>query len=206
MISPYRENCNYSSLGRVWLNIGAVLHIWEQRDMIKMTRKWSYGRASSSRHPQPTPGRAVFSPWWIWEPLESCHCCPAMGNQLSLQGVSGEVRCCLPVPGMSYQESLLPGAAPLVYEGWDESAERKAVNGCRKEWLHHLPGGWATRVTSWLCKNWATFGQGGEVLAKAFSLLIDPYLLHEGKTSVRRSVQHLGGHDCLLRNQWSFIY
>lgn len=49
-------------------------------------------------------------------------------------------------------------------------------------------------MTSWLCKNWATFGQGGEVLAKAFSLLIDSYLLHEGKTSVRRSVQHLGGH------------
>lgn len=117
-----------------------------------------------------------------------------MGNKLWLQGVSGEVRCCLPGPGMYYQESLLPGAASLAYDGWDESAERKAANGCRKEWLHHLPGGWATRVTSWLCKNWATFGQGGEVLAKAFSLLIDSYLLHEGKTSVRRSVQHLGGH------------
>lgn len=49
-------------------------------------------------------------------------------------------------------------------------------------------------MTSWLCKNWATFGQGGEVLAKAFSLLVDSYLLHEGKPSVRGSIQHLGGH------------
>lgn len=37
--------------------------------------------------------------------------------------------------------------------------------------------GMSTHVTSWLCKNWATFGQGGEVLAKAVSLLTDSYLL-----------------------------
>lgn len=159
-----------------------------------MKRKWSYAGLVPPGTPSPPLWeRAVSSPWWIWEHLEPCHWCPPMGNQPLLQGVSGEVRCCLPVPGMCYQESLLPGAASLAYEGWDESAERKAVNGCRKEWLHHLPGGWATRVTSWLCKNWATFGQGGEVLAKAFSLLIDSYLLHEGKTSVRRSGE-LGGH------------
>lgn len=48
--------------------------------------------------------------------------------------------------------------------------------------------GMSTHVTSWLCKNWATFGQGGEVLAKAVSLLTDSYLLHGGKTTIGRSI------------------
>lgn len=41
--------------------------------------------------------------------------------------------------------------------------------------------GMSTHVTSRLCKNWATFGQGGEILAKAVSLLTDSYLLCGGK-------------------------
>lgn len=48
--------------------------------------------------------------------------------------------------------------------------------------------GMSTHVTSWLCKNWATFGQGGEVLAKAVSLLTDSYLPRGGKTTLRRSI------------------
>lgn len=51
----------------------------------------------------------------------------------------------------------------------------------------------STHVTSWLCKNWATFGQGGEVLAKAVSLLTDSYLLRGGKNNSQEiylSVQH----------------
>lgn len=43
--------------------------------------------------------------------------------------------------------------------------------------------GMSTHVTSWLCKNWATFGQGGEVLAKAVSLLTDSYLPRGGKNN-----------------------
>lgn len=51
--------------------------------------------------------------------------------------------------------------------------------------------GMSTHVTSQLCKNWAIFGQGGEVLAKAVSLLTDSYLLRGGKTTIKDlSVQH----------------
>lgn len=71
MISPYRENCNYSSLGRVWLNIGAFLHIWEQRGMIKMKRKWSYAGLVPPGIPSP--------PLWEQPPLLG-----GFGNHLRL--------------------------------------------------------------------------------------------------------------------------
>lgn len=66
--------------------------------------------------------------------------------------------------------------------------------------------GTSTHVTSWLCKNWATFGQGGEVLAKAVSLLTDSYLLHGGKTTIRRSIcAALEDVDGLFSCQWPSV-
>lgn len=55
--------------------------------------------------------------------------------------------------------------------------------------------GMSTHVTSWLCKNWATFGQGGEVLAKAVSLLTDSYLLRGGGNNYQEiCLCSTGGH------------
>lgn len=107
-----------------------------------------------------------------------------------------------------------PGVYSLVRPGFLEQlplSVRAEMSLQGDEWVQKgvatSPAwGMSTHVTPWLCKNWATFGQGGEVLAKAVSLLTDSYLFHGGKTTIRRSVcTALEDVDRLLNCQWPSI-
>lgn len=60
-------------------------------------------------------------------------------------------------------------------------------------------------MTLRLCKNWATFGQGGEALTKAFVLPIDSYLLHGEKQVFKVLHSVLGGGNGLPSTLAYFI-
>lgn len=67
-------------------------------------------RASSSRHPlpsTPTPLRAVSSPWWISEPLESCLVVHQQGTNFYSRGGAGEVRMMLFLVGFQAQVCMI---------------------------------------------------------------------------------------------------
>lgn len=166
--------------------------------MGKTGRKYSY----AGLVPPGIPRERAFSCLgWIWGPLESL---------LSTSRESAS-SCAEQWRSKPFLLVSRPGEYSQEHPGFLERlplSVRAEMSLQGDEWV--LEGvaaspawGMSTHVTSRLCKNWATFGQGGEVLAKVVSLLTDSYLLRGGKTTIRRSVcTALEGIDRLLSCQW----
>lgn len=154
--------------------MGAILNIWENSDSQWEMEMILLLRRGPSLWASVAPGDNPIS--FPVENTESCGCWLSHQHPSNLYSWkklgSGESAFPfnLAVPTAKYlrnsdfPESLnLRARLSLLHRVKDHGGE--TMNGCRKEWLDHLPGGWTSHVTLRLCKNWATFGQGGEALA-----------------------------------------